>query len=331
MNATPISTAIEHMVPPAQTKLAKRLRGKPKAALAVHTDPRDELRRLVREHSHITRLAVAFENSSSDRTNKETGEKILCTLPEEVKGDIKRAAKALRQYATTLKPAMTKELRKVPIFEHFLSKVWGITGENGGTVAAYLCASVRIERCVKPSQLVRYCGNAVDPKTGKREIRSGGPKYAPDGSQTGATGTYNDALKSMIWQGFVSMRKSAAKKSASRPHGTTTKYLDRWLNAKHYAMTAKGKTKGQADSTGRRKATDLFLEDLYVVWRTLEGLPVWPDLYSARRGFRHGGAPCINEGVLMTLEQALVAVGDVGPHPASAPDVGAEEVAGPDE
>jgi hypothetical protein len=326
----PITEAVHQIIPPAPSPLAKRLGRRKLADPPVHTDPRDELRRLVREHQYVTRLAVADENQSSDRTNRETGAVIKCPLPEHLRQDRKRAAKALRSYAATLKPAMKRELMKMPVFTHFLSKVWGIVGENGGTVGAYLCASIRIERCIKPSQLNRYCGNAcgVD---GKREIRSGGcgPKYGPDGALTGATGTYNDVLKSVIWQGMCAMRQSAAKPTAGRPFGTTTKYLDVWRNAVHWRKT-NGKEKG-ADAAGRRKATDLFLEDLYVVMRTLEGLPVWPDLYSARRGYRHGGAPCINEGVVLTLEEALAHVGDVGPRPAAAPDVDADACEGPEE
>jgi hypothetical protein len=329
--STPITNAIEHIVPPNISPLAKKLRKKGPTPGPVHDDPRDELRRLVREHTHVTRLAVSFENSANDRTNKTTGEKIPCVLPSHIRVDILNSAKALRTHAASLKPKMTVELRKIPIFIHFLSKVWGVCGEDGGTVAAYLCASVKIDRCVKPSQLVRYCGNACDPRTGKREIRirNAGPKYAPNGSLTGATGTYNDVLKSVIWQGMCSLRKNAARKSANRPNGTTTKYLDCWLNAVHWRKT-NGKEKG-AEAAGRRKATDLFLEDLYMVWRTLERLPVWPDLYSARRGYRHGGAPCLNEGIIMTMDQALAAVGDTGPRPASAPVPEAESSDEPEE
>lgn len=116
------------------------------------------------------------------------------------------------------------------------------------------------------------------------------------------------------------MRKNGAKKTAERPYGTTTKYLTRWLDAKHSAVTIQGMSGDAAEHKGRRKATDLLLEDLYIVWRTLAGLPVWPDLYSVRRGVYHGGKPCVNEGRVLTLDEAFDIIGDLSPRAASAPD-----------
>jgi hypothetical protein len=66
---------------------------------------------------------------------------------------------------------------------------------------------------------------------------------------------------------------------------------------------------------GRRKATDVFLEDLYTIGRTLEGLPVWPSWYAAKLGYKHGGKVCVNAPTELTLEQAKELVGDVGAIP----------------
>jgi hypothetical protein len=303
---TPITDAIHQAVPKPPTKL-RLVRTKRPCDPPVHADPRAELRRLVGMHKRWTRTATSWAQSVRDRKLHETGETIACTVPQHVRDDIERAAKSLHKEASTLESAMLAQLRQVPIYKVFLSKVYGI----GPVVAAYLCAMIRIERATKPSNLNRYCGNACDPKTGKRELRDGGPKYDPQGNLTGATGTYNDELKMRIYQGMTAMQKNCAKTTADKPNGTTSKYLDRWVNAIHTEVTTRPEMGGKgAFHKGRRKATDLFLEDLYVIWRTLEGLPVWPDLYSVKRGIYHGGKPCVNEGRVLTTEEAFEIVGD---------------------
>jgi hypothetical protein len=307
MNATPIQNAIHNITGPELSPLGKlvakklrRMRPEPVADV----DPRAELRRLVGLHKRWTRAATSWVQSVSDRkwTDPDTKEKriIKCTLPDSIRADVLQTAKALAKEAERLEADMLRELRKVHIYKHFLKNVFGC----GTVTSAYLVVMVDIRKAEKVSNLIRYCGNACDPATGKREIRHSGPKA------NGGDGTYNDELKMRIWQAMVAMRKNGAKKTAGAPHGKTTKYLTRWTDAVHFRSTT-GREQG-ADHAGRRKATDLFLWDLYVVWRTLEGLPVWPDKYSAMRGYVHGGAPCVNAPRVYTLDEALAEVGFTG-------------------
>lgn len=321
-----IVETIEQVTTPTPSKLARKIgKRKPAAPVEHPEDPVKELRLLVGLHKRWVQTARMWTQSVSDRKFTQpdgTVRTIKCTLPDAIRGDIGEVAKRLNAEAKSLESAMTRQLRQIPIYNEFLSKVWGF----GPVCCSYLVSMIRIDRCVKPSQLNRYCGNACDPKTGKRELRSGAPRYSAEGEfSPEATGTYNDELKMRIWQGMSAMYKNGAKKSEARPHGTTTKYLDRWINAVHARKTM-GRALG-ANNAGRRKATDLFLEDLYMVWRTLEGLPVWPDLYSVRRGFFHGGKPCVNEGRPLTLAEAWHSIGDVGPRAALAPiaDLPAED------
>jgi hypothetical protein len=342
--ATPITDAVMNVVPPVDSELAKKIGKRRPQIPTVHDDPKRELHRVVREHKRWVNTARSWDQSVSDRKNRETGEVYLCTIPGPIRADVENSAKALRTYASDLESHMKRQLAHFSIHETFLKHVYGF----GPVVNSYIVTMVRPERCTKVSQLWRYCGNANGPD-GKRERRDGGPKYAPDGSLTDGTGTYNHELKMRIWQAMVAMRKNAAKftccehheeqkpkakyasaeeKAAFRaetskcsdclqtekPFGLTNKYLERWFNAVHSRKMV-GRDLG-ADHAGRRKATDLFLEDLYVLWRTLEGLPVWPDLYSVRRGFYHGGAPCVNEGKVLSLNEALKVVGDFREYPA---------------
>jgi hypothetical protein len=208
---------------------------------------------------------------------------------------------------------MTRELKRVDVYQLFLSKVFGC----GPVVSSYLIAMIRTDRLNKVSNLRRYCGYACD-ESGRLERRSGGPKFDPQGVRTEGTGTFNDDLRRCIWQMFSAMWKNAAKKSEKAPYGSTTKYLTRWREAKAGAL-AVGMPKGKAHSKGMHKAADLFIEDLYTVLCALTGLPVWPSWYAMKLGFYHGGKVCVNQPKMLSVEEAITLVGNVGSTPLAKP------------
>lgn len=78
-----------------------------------------------------------------------------------------------------------------------------------------------------------------------------------------------------------------------------------------------GDERRRSKKTGWVKAADLFLYDLYVMWRTLEGLPAWPTyLDGVVRGVAHKtGEPVVNAPRYLTMEEAREIVGDVTTRP----------------
>jgi hypothetical protein len=298
-----ISQAIQNLIPPSAPRAAKRLRAVPPPDPPGAGDPLAELRRIVHEHRALKRLAVRFEQSVSDITIRETGEVIKTRVSPATALDVHAVVKSINAQAAVLVRAMTKLLRGVPIYDEFLSKVDRI---GGPVTSAYLVAMVKIKRVSTVSQLIRYCGFATG-ADGKSERRSSGPKYAPDGSRTDAGGTYNAELKIALVVAFMMARQGTGKKKKS-------KYLRRWDEAKQSALTLPNARlervmkPGEADDKGRRKATDLFLWDLYVMWRTLEGLSIRPDKYSAVRGHYHNGQEARDAEYLLTLDEARTMV-----------------------
>jgi hypothetical protein len=272
-------------------KLARAARVKP---VPVHSDPFAELRRLVQQHKNETKIAVSLVLRQTDRKDRETGEVTPSNLPDDLKADLRAVAKNFNTHRKSLESAMTRELRKVPVYDVFLDHVFGC----GPVVAAYLVAMIRIDRASKVSNLRRYCGYACD-VNGKLERRDGSPKYAPDGTiasygkdNTPGTGTFNADLR-------------------------------------HGALAA-GMPKGAAHKKGMHKAADLFIEDLYVVWRALAGLDVWPSYYTAKISQREhgGGVPKVIGFRRLSMEEALSEVGHVGGLPLAAPAVDADEEVG---
>lgn len=284
-----------------------------RALVPSSDDPREELRRLVREHKAITKRAVSFESSVSPKKDRKTGEPIPNWTPADVKEAILATSKELKARAAKLEPAMKASLKKCPIYSAFLKHVFGL----GPIVSAYLVAEVDIHVATKPSNLRRFCGLAVI--NGRLERPISGQKNA-----------YSKEMRTRIYQAMSSMWKNAAKKTNAAPNGSTSKYLEIWRGTKvRYQSSPRYDAEknlwlgvdGEADrsgakaiahSTGWHKAADVLLEDLYTVWRALEGLPVWPSYYAAKLGYEHGGKICVNEPKMLSLEEALEVVGFVG-------------------
>ena len=336
--------AIHERMPPALTPLAKRVGAKRRSPIQddAQADPVVELRRLVGVHKNLALDIQRLDMMIKDRTfTSDDGSKVLvkCVKSAATIADTKRCIATYKSEQAALTGAMRDALRQVPIYQAFLSQVYGV----GYVLASYMVAMIRIERCENFSQLNRYCGNAPDYKTGWRENRNGAAKHDPQGQRTEGSGTFNDALRRNNFLVMQTMRKCGAKKTAERPYGTTTKYLDRWLAASHAEMTnpreARPGVDGKArrpvpDHKGRQKATDLLLWDLYVVWRALAGLDMRHDKFSVQRGRDHQGRVVdVDERFSLTVEEALEWVGNPGGVAATAPmlwkaDVYAEFVKG---
>lgn len=120
----------------------------------------------------------------------------------------------------------------------------------------------------------------------------------------------------------------AACLATSRPFGTTSKYLRAWADGRHSALSFDGireinpvapdKLAGHAMHKGRRKATDLFVWDLYVMGRALAGLPIYAEKHAVERGIRHDGSKPWDGPRSITVDEARAMVGDVGGHAATA-------------
>jgi hypothetical protein len=304
-------------------------------------DPREELRRLVLQHKALTKAAVAIDNMSRDKKNRETGEVMKCRLPEDAMVVLQDASTDATKRAAKLKPKMLRELRKIPIYDQWLKHVFGI-GDGGSVIAAYLVAEIDIHRCIKPSGLRRFCGMAVI--DGRLERPTKGQKNA-----------FSKEMRMRLFQMFSTLWKARAVKSKERPNGTTSKYLEIWENYMNGAwqtgritdlgsdklgkptgkiMTGAGKevsARGFVFSTGWHKAADVFLNDLYTVWRALEGLPCWPTYSEWVTGYKHGGTPTyqlprgLNMPRDLTPAEAIAEVGYIGPIARTVPAVATDE------
>lgn len=361
-------------------KLAKAVRGRKKALPASNEDPMAELRALVAQHKALTKKQVALTNMAADKVvrkdsgSRKKGDVLKCELPDDVQQSMHGLSAVMKARADELQGAMRRELKKIPIFTTFLSKVFGL--QSGSVICAYLVTELdprdpvdretgEIIKARKSSAFRQFCGMAVQNGRLSRHTRGRAGEKADKSHFSGEMRTRLYQLFQSIWKNGAKFtvcaehaetkpekRKTDEQKAAyaswraetlscsecaatSAPHGKSSKYLKIWTDYKHRMLqsercTFNPKTKrlevvrigaatadvlsaaAFAHSTGWHKAADVFLEDLYVVWRALEGLPVWPSYYAAKLGYEHGGKICVNAPKMLTVDDALATVGDVG-------------------
>ena len=312
-----------------------------------------ELQRLVREHCLITRKALAVQGMYADRRvlkGPRKGEVIKSALPqtaidklkmlyEGVPPEFDAAGKpkpgtgvmGLADEATILEPKIMEIVKRQPIYQHFMKHTPGLA--SGGIICGYLIGFIDIRHggkdgserkdktlremrdpaATKLSHIVRYCGyaggtDAHGHQTGRMERPQAGVKLG-----------YNAELRTRLYQWASVLIKGGSTWAAS------TKYYKLYTDTRHRLGSVRDES-GWRETTWKlgmpsphskawHKMVHLLLEDLYIVWRTIEGLPVWPSYYSAKMGYGHGGMPTASKygpGLgpkLLALPEALEMVG----------------------
>ena len=337
---------------------AKRAKRVAIEAVPLAASPREELRMLVRQHAATQIAKVGMLHRVRARKNRTTGE----TMPSRLAPDLCAATESfvkvtINPEIASLERRMNKALAQIPIYTSFLQHVFGV----GTVLAAYLVSDVDIRIADKPSRLKRFCGLAI--VSGRLERRTAGVKNAYNAGLrtkifTAFAAMWKNAARFTVCDEHAKTRpgKSASQetkaayrvacaacpacRATENPNGQTCKYLDIWRNAKHRELHSErvdvatnkwrdmngkehGGAAGHAHSKGWHKAADIMIDDLYIVWRALEGLPVWPTYYEAKLRHVHGGAPLASLApVMLTLDEALARVragGDFAGHPAAVP------------
>jgi hypothetical protein len=290
-------------------KLADAARPKGPDEVPDFADPIEELHKLVRQHRARDRMIRRLGSDARESFKLKDGTECHSNLP----ADDRDAATEWQEMSIarqmTCRRGMTRELKRLPIYNVFLSKVAGM----GPVLAAYLACIVDIRMATKPSSLKRFCGAVPDKDTGrlekakaltKEELAEN--KRRRDAGESNVPGRhYCQDIRTELfkWQGQL-LKEGVRDGVVARPN----KYLTAWIDFKR----GREEEPGKGHRKGAWRATGIMLDDLYMVWRAIEGLPCWPDWYAAKLGYSHGGKICVNEPKMLTVEQALALVGDCG-------------------
>jgi len=186
---------------------------------------------------------------------------------------LKREEQAFRDLESVLK--------QFPIYNTFLKGVRGC----GPAMSGVIISEIDITRARYASSLWMYAGLDVAQDgrgRSKRKEHLIEVEYTnKNGEQATRAGiTHNPFLKSKL----VAVLGSSFLRAGDNP------YREAYDNYKHRIENMEAhaeKTKLHRHNMAVRYAVKRFLADLYVAWRTLEGLPVAPDYHEAKLGHVH--------------------------------------------
>lgn len=307
MTTTDTTAIAEILEVPAKKKRASKLsKLAPKAptppAPLTMAEAKASLRLLVCTYEDAREMSKKSKQRAGDYHDKETGELIRKNaMPEESKLALRDMADVFDKKADSLEAHMRRLLKHFPIYEVFLSRVRGV----GIVTAAKLLADLDIHRAEKVSALQRVCGLAVwvnEDGQGKAQRARAGEKL-----------DFHARLKVGLFQAFSALQKDA-KRNESPYFRRLVEYKHRLQTGGRYdeaTNTFDGRKGGKAivHNMAWRPAAQLLIEHLYIVWRTLEGLPVWPSYEAVKLGYGHGGKVVVNAPKMLTIDEALAVVG----------------------
>ena len=213
------------------------------------------------------RLAV---KKDGEEQNKEFPQVPLKEIPEIV--DILDNARDLENNISKL---IKNELKGIPIYEKFLKKVRGC----GYIMSAVLIPHIDIEKATNASKIVQYAGLNSGMVLGKKkndkgEIVTTGDLVRGDKATKGYLLPYNKKLKTKL----LGVLADCFIKSNSQYKVYYDNYKTRLSNSEAFVNGTnrkwKDEPKAHIDRASRRYMVKIFLQDLYGVWRSIEGLEV---------------------------------------------------------
>ena len=179
--------------------------------------------------------------------------------------------------------AIRREVHGQPIWIAFLEEVKGC----GELMSAVILSEIDIHKARHRSSLYRYAGLDVGPDGRGRSRRA---DHLVDATYTDKAGdeqtrksiTFNPFLKTKL----VGVLGSSFLKCSS-PYRA---WYDQERHRCESMTEPDGKPMGKLHAHNRatRKMVKAFLDDLYVAWRTLEGLPVSASYAETHLGIVHG-------------------------------------------
>lgn len=277
----------------------------------------DRIANATRRLDSATRWRVQISNKIDPRVSKKTGELIPCAFTDDDKALLEQQKKIAEMVEIEAGKELERLVKLHPMYQRWLKDVPGCT--SGFATLGRLLGIVDFNKCTKPSALARFCGlglERVGDKWVSQQRRKGETTVGEDGRPVRGKGqkiTYVPELKSALYNWASTIKKAQGQKPGHKIQ--EGRYYKRFIEKKHgLTETRKDKSAGWIERTAERCATRLFLEDLYIVGRTMLGLPVWPEYHAARSGYAHGGVVCVNEPRMLTLDEAfrLVAGEDIG-------------------
>ncbi len=244
---------------------------------------RNSIRTLIRTRDDFQAMRKRMDNRigrKADGSNQKIADNREFTEKDSALfGD---SADMARERERAIERRIKKLLEEVPIYVEFLSKVKGC-----GTVsAAWIISEYDIHIATTVSKLWQYTGLNPAMVRGKKRV---GDSIVPtdtlvrgDKLTAGFISPFNRRLRTAL---IGVMADSFIKQQNTYALDFYYPYKERLQNHPEW----KDRAKAHLDRAAKRYMIKMFLRDLYVAWRTLEGLEVRKPYQEEYLGHTHSG------------------------------------------
>ena len=176
---------------------------------------------------------------------------------------------------------LLKELRKIPVYNEFLLNVKGV----GTAIAGWIISEYDIEIATTVSKMWQFTGLNPGFVYGKKRVEKGkifsyvttDTLVRGDKLTSGFVSPFNKKLRTVMCgilaDGFIKCKSSYAL-DYYYPYKARLEQKDSLVMHCGKEVSWKDVTKGHRDRAAKRYMIKMFLLDLYVAWRNIEGLSV---------------------------------------------------------
>ena len=265
---------------------------------------RETIRALVRTRYDFQDMRIRMGNRLKKRKDGSSqDESDPAELSDDAMPALKAAWEGSQKIEKDLEKAILAELKDVPIWEHFLRGVKGIGPCTGGVIVS----EYDIHRATTVSKLWQFTGlNSGMVKAMKREDKVIDGERVPqftkvddmvrgDRRTPGFVSPFNGWLRAkmcgVLASSFIKAQAPYAmdfyypfKERLANSDQITE---ERAGNGKVKQLAWKDTRPGHRDKAAKRYMIKMFLRDLYVAWRTLEGLEVRAPYQEEYLGHKH--------------------------------------------
>ena len=256
-----------------------------KIVVLPNDNDRQAVRMLVRLRADFQDMRKRMDNRlgrKADGTAQNVDER---SFRVEDLDNFKSIADTARDQEQQIEKMLKKVLRRFPIYNEWLVGVKGV----GEIAAGWIIAEYDIHKATTVSKLWQFTGLNPSEVQGKKrvELEDGGFDYVPSGEMVrgdrltpGHVAPFNQRLRTamvgVLADGFIKAQAPYAM-NFYYPYKARLEQEAGWDE----------ESKGHRDRAAKRYMIKMFLLDLYVQWRTLEGLPVRKPYQEEYLGHKH--------------------------------------------
>jgi hypothetical protein len=204
-------------------------------------------------------------------------------------------ADACRSQEKEIEKMLKKILKRFPIYNDYLLHVKGV----GDIAAGWIIGEFDIEKATTVSKMWQFAGlnpglvkgkKRVDHEDGKVEFVETGEMIRGDKLTPGHVSPFNQnlrtALVGVLADGFIKQQNYYCMEFYY-PYKARLEQEENTVLHVGKEKQWKDVNKGHRDRAAKRYMIKMFLKDLYVAWRTIEGLPVRPSYQEEYLGHKH--------------------------------------------